>query len=63
MDELNETGADQPSQVETDSPSLKEKIGKINFMKWGKRAAITAGVALVAAVALSVANHKPAIEE
>lgn len=63
MDNENET-RDESVAVETDdATSLKEKIKSINFVKWGKRAAITCGAALVAAVALSVIKNNDTVEE
>jgi hypothetical protein len=53
----------QSAQESVDSPSLKEKIKKINFRKWGTRAAVVSAALIVAGVVVSVTRNTPETEE
>jgi hypothetical protein len=58
------TVIEEPTAVEEVSHrSLMEKIKQINFVKWGKRAAIAGGVVLVGVVAVAVTKDKTETEE
>lgn len=64
MDEHESTTeSEQSAQESADSPSLKEKISKINFRKWGTRAAVVGAALIVAGVVVGVTRNKPEIEE
>jgi hypothetical protein len=57
------TEPEQNAQETVDSPSLKEKISKINFRKWGTRAAVVSAALIVAGVVVGVTRNKTETEE